>query len=281
MFKSEMKPAKLFALCLVLFCCTRLLAGDLKVKQLVTTTYKTSESKRTAQQEQTIYVQGTRQRLDYRVPDTPDARQPHTAEILDCQKLSGYRVDLRGRKYAEVRLRGFPTEKQVLALARRQESWAKNRYAARTVESAERKMFFGMAAHHIITTIYGLTPNERSEATIDGWYVSLPEAGCSPAYMRQGPAIERRVPFLSPGAGKTVYTGFVPPGLAVQETVTTISRFEQNGFNNEVVTVVESKVIELSEELLDGALFNVPEGFEKVDRLPVDLNVPRAALRTR
>jgi hypothetical protein len=287
MWEKRIKAANVFLVGSVLFFSASLFASDLKVKSLVTfthktaDTYKTSESVRSSQDEETVYVRGPQERREYRVPDRPDVRQPHTAEISDCHTLNGYSVDFNARKYAEMKLPGFPSEEQLLAQARQQEKWAKKRYSVRSVESREKKTFFGLDAHHIITTIHGVTARERSEATIDGWYVNLPEAGGSPEYMRQGPGNELRASFLTIGPTKTVYTGVVPPGLAVQETITTVSRFEKNGFNSEFTTVVERKVVELSQESLEPALFNAPEGFEKVDRLPRNVNMPRPALRQR
>src|SRR5215831_2946000 len=125
-----MKTASIFLYCAVLGLSPRLNAGDLKVKQLVTVTFKNAQSNKSSQHEETVYVQGSRQRMDYRVPDTADARQPHTAEITDCRALSGYRVDFNSRKYVELKLRGFPSQEQVLTLAQQQEKWAKKRYSA-------------------------------------------------------------------------------------------------------------------------------------------------------
>lgn len=281
MCKIESKAAKLFALCLVLFFGVRLFAGDLKVKSVVTIVNQIYDSPRSFQHEETIYVQGTRQRLEYRVPDTADAQQPHTAEITDCQTLSGYLVDLNTRRYAAMQLPVFPTETQVHETTRQQEKWSKKRYAIRIDDMRERKTVFGMTARHIVISMHGTTFEDRSEATIDGWYVDLPQPGCGPRYMRQGEATELRASFLTTDASKTVYTGFVPPGLAVQERITTISRFLKDGFYREMLTVLERKVVELSQEPLDARLFSVPEGFEKVERLPANLNVPRPALRKR
>jgi hypothetical protein len=44
---------------------------------------------------------------------------------------------------------------------------------------------------------------------------------------------------------------------------------------------MENKVTELSQEPLDPALFSVPEGLEKVERLPLNVNIPRPALQQR
>ncbi len=279
--KIGLKTANAALLCFVLSLSARLFAGDLKVKQRVTTVSKNAEAPKGSQDEETIYVQGARERREYKVPDTADALQPHTAEIIDCQSLSGYHVDFNTRKYAEMKLPGFPSEKQMHTVTRQQEVWARKRYAAQTIDTGERKKFFGRTARHIVTSIHGTTLEERSEATIDGWYVDLPQPGCSPDYMRTGKAAELHVTFLSTGASETVYTGFVPPGLAVEETITTRSRFDQKGFHREVVMVVEHKTIEISQEPLDAALFHAPEGFVRVERLPQNVNIPRPSLQTR
>lgn len=287
MAKIGMKVASLFIVSTVLIFSVRLFAGDLKIKSVVTFTYKTadsyksSESARSSQHEETVYVQGSRERREYRIADTAEVRQPHTAEITDCLKLSAYRVDFNTRRYAELKLSGFASEKQVQTSIRQQKEWDRKRYSTQTTDTGETKTVFSLTARHIITNVHGIAPNDRSEATIDGWYVNLPQPGCSPDYLRQGKATEVYASFLTAKATKNVYTGFVPPGLAIEETVTTRSRFDKKGVPIEVVTVVEKKVVELSQEAQDPSLFSMPEGFEKVDRLPWDVDIPRPALRTR
>jgi hypothetical protein len=225
-------------------------------------------------------VQGPRERRDYKVPDTADARQPHTGEITDCRTLSVYHIDFNTRKFAEIKLPPFPPAKQVHAFTRREEAWAKERYSVQTINTGEKKTVFGVTVSHIMTSIHGIGSRELSEATIDGWYSSLAQPGCRPDYLLRGEA-ELRVSFFTAKASQEVYTGFVPPGLAVEETITTHSRFQHKGRLGEIFTVLENKVIELSQDPLDPALFSVPEGFEKVERLPWDVNISRPALQTR
>jgi hypothetical protein len=286
MWEKRIKAANVFLVGSVLVFSASLFAGDLKVKSLVTFTYKTSdtyqtsESSRSSQHEETVYVQGSRERRDYKVPDTVDVRQPHTAEITNCRTLSVYHIDFNAGKFAEIKLPPFPPEKQVHAFTRQEEKSAKERYSIRTVDTGEKKTAFGLTVSHIITSVHGIGPREHSEATIDGWYSALPRSGCRHDYLLQAEA-ELSVSFFTAKASQHVYTGFVPPGFAIEETITTHSRFQKHGRHGEIVTVMENKVTELSQEPLDPALFSVPEGFAKVERLPFDVNFPHPALRQR
>ena len=269
------------AVCVVLLGALPVFAGDLKVKQMVTTVNENYPEPRSSQFEETIYVQGSRERMEYRVPETPDGHQPHTAEIYDCRTLNVYQIDFNSDQYAEVKARPFLSKEQMHKFLQEQEAWSKKRYAMQTTDTGEKRTLFGLVARHFVTSIRSITPADRSEATIDGWYAALPEPGCAPEYMRQGEAIEARLDFLARGGSNNVYTGFVPPGLAVAETVITRSRFELKGRQVEIVTVVEKKLTELSQESLDPALFSVPAGFEKVDRLPANRNLSRPTLKQR
>lgn len=287
MAKTGMKTAGVLVFSTVLILSACLNASDLKIKSLVTFTYKTadtyksSESTKSSQHEETIYVQGSRERRDYKVPDTADAHQPHTAEITNCQTLSSYHIDFNTRKFAEIKLSPFSPAKQIHAFTRQEEEWSKKRYSIHTVDTGEKKTIFGLTVSHIITSVHGIGSRDLSEATIDGWYSSLPQPGCRPDYLLQGDGAELRVSFLTAKASQNVYTGFVPPGFAVEETITTRSRFQKHGRHGEVLTVMENKVTELSQEPLDPALFSVPEGLEKVERLPLNVNIPRPALQQR
>src|SRR4029077_10991880 len=281
MLQVGRKKISVLIACSTLLFDARLFASDLKVKQVVTIIDQNYEVPRSSQHEETTYVQGSRERMEYRVPDTADAHQPHTAEIVNCQALSGYHVDFNTRKYAEVKMPPFPSKDVAHLLHQRQEAWSKKRYAMQTIETGEKKMFFGFTASHIITSIHGITSRDRSEAIIDGWYIGQPQPGCAPAYPREAESLSIHASFLARVASNTVYTGFVPPGFAVEETITTRSRFEARGLHHEIVTVVKRKLTEMSQEPLDPALFKVPEGFERLDHLPVDVTLPRPALRQR
>lgn len=255
--------------------------GDLKIKQQVTLTITSFGESRSSQHEETIYVQGARQRREFRIPDVGETHQPHTAEIWDCQTLLGYHMDLNTRRFAEARAITYPTKERVHALTQQEEKRTKQSYSVQAIDTGEREPIFGLMARHIVTSIHGVTAQDWSEAMVDGWYVDMPEPGCAPEYLRQGEATEVHVTFLSTKHSKTVYTGFVPPGFAVEQTITTRSRFEQKDLQREIVVVEHRKVVEFSRETLDPALFSAPAGFEKVDRLPWNVNLPKPVLRQR
>lgn len=246
--------------------------GDLKVKQLVTLTVTSLGESLKYQHEETVYVQGARQREERKELNVVDVQGPGMAEILDCQLLLRDQIDFNSHQFVERNMRPFPVEET-------SQPQATKHYSIQAIDTGERRTMLGLVARHIVTSIHGVTAEDSSEATIDAWYVDLPQPGCAPEYLRRG---ELFVDFLtaSPSA-KTVYTGFVPPGLAAEVRITTRSRFEQKGFYREIVIVEDRKVTELSREKLDPALFSVPAEFEKVDRLPRNFTSPRPVLRKR
>lgn len=274
------RPRKLVVpvllLLLVLPACAQ---GDITVKQLVTITVTALGESRNYRHEETQYVQEPRQRREQRELNVVDLPAPGTAEILDCQSWLSYQVDFNTRKFVERNVRPTVSKESLDKFSQQREEWAKKRYSIQTIDTGQRKPMLGLMARHIITSIHGMTAEDSSEATIDAWYVDLPEPGCAPEYLRR---TELFVDFLTAGLqSKAVYTGFVPPGLAAEVTVTTRSRFVQKELHREIVIVEHRTVTELSREKLDPALFSVPAGFEKVDRLPRSATSPRPVLRKR
>lgn len=253
--------------------------GDLKVKQLVSITLTALGESRNYQYEQTEYVQEPRQRQEHRELNVVDPPAAGTAEILDCQSMLSYQVDFNTHKFVERNVRPLVSKESLDEVSQQREEWAKKRYSIQTIDTSERKPMLGLIARYIITSIHGMTAEDSSEATIDAWYVDLPQPGCGPEYLRRN---ELFVDFLTAGLqSKAVYTGFVPPGLAAEVTVTTRSRFVQKGFHREIAIVEHRTVTELSKEKLDPALFSVPVGFEKVERLTRNTTSARPVLRKR
>jgi hypothetical protein len=254
---------------------------DLKVKTVVKTTDMSFDPPRISQREETVYVQGMRERRELLVRAIGGEQQPHSAEILDCASHQAYRADLNSREYIELTPPLLPSQEEIEKMAILQEKKTKRTFDARTIETQERKEFFGRPAKHFVTTIVGKTAWQLSEATIDGWYLDLPLPGCSPTYLRQGRAIEATVSFFTDENDDVAYTGFVPPGMAVQEIITIRNRFQWDGFRGEFVSVMQKNVGEIADTPLDPALFIAPAGFTKVDELSPTLNVPRPVLLRR
>ena len=252
--------------------------GNLKIKQLVSITITSLGESRNYQHEETVYVQEPRQRREQRELNVVDLPAPGTAEILDCQSLLDYQIDFNTHKFVERKISSSGSEESLHRFTQQQDEWAKKRYSIQTIDTGQRKPMLGLMARHIVTTIRGLTAQDSSEGTIDAWYVDLPQPGCAPEYMRRE---ELFVDFLTAGPSKTVYTGFVPPGLAAEVTITTRNRFQQKGLHREIVIVEHRTVTEFSQEKLDPVLFSVPAEFEKVDRLPRNATSPRPVLRKR
>ncbi|MBK9165491.1 MAG: hypothetical protein IPM21_16585 [Acidobacteria bacterium] len=129
-------------------------------------------------------------------------------------------------------------------------------------DTGERKQMFGLEARRlIITTVMESSPDSCSRVNTkmetDGWYADL-EAGfdCSTAAYS--------APHSANSGGckdryETKQTGTGKRGFALYEKMT---MFDDAG--KETMSMV-SEVIELSKAVLDGALFDVPAGYRKVE----------------
>jgi hypothetical protein len=148
-----------------------------------------------------------------------------------------------------------------------------------TADTGERKELFGHVARHVITTTKQI-PLEGShmqaqETVRDGWYIDVdrtiscdlkpPAGSVSHGFVMVGAAhggTERmieRPEFVDVGARET--------GLPVKEVRTTTSEtVPATGVRRYSDSINESEVTQFREGPLDPALFEVPPGFEHVER---------------
>jgi hypothetical protein len=142
-----------------------------------------------------------------------------------------------------------------------------------TTDTGERKKIFGYTARHVIETqtmIPGPGAVTRGQETVrDGWYIDLDvNFGCGPKPKGRVGAFLIGVSTPPGGARKmdkieAHRKGAAETGFAVSLTTKTTSHAAGKVFTSESL----SEVVELSAAPLDPALFEVPEGFQKVDRL--------------
>jgi hypothetical protein len=137
-----------------------------------------------------------------------------------------------------------------------------------TIDTGERRDFFGFSARHLVTTRTfkpgpGAVTNLR-EVTQNGWYVALDASyGCAPP---DGPSRES---LLLPSSGKLDRFEFHrtgverPLGLAVELNTKTRQEIQ----NEAAVSEMTAEVVELSAEPLDPALFDLPDGYTRVEQL--------------
>lgn len=137
---------------------------------------------------------------------------------------------------------------------------------SKTIDTGERKTFFGHLAKHFITTVRrpASQKNAGGEETIDGWYIDHEAAdnNCAPDYVRTEP-------FYVIGTALVVYpqiahfnhTGPVPSGLAVKLTRT--HKVAGSKGTADRIIRIEETVEELSDSPLSPSLFDLPTGFQE------------------
>jgi len=211
----------------------------------------------------TYYIRGEARRHD-----TISPLGSRSALILHCDTGASYVVDFDHQEYykldASTRPSGIrPGREQGAAATKAPESSA---YVVTggTVEVGNPKKMLGHLARHFVTKVEESIPDSGSskqEATevIDGWYltdVPQPATNCTPEDMMDQPSVWIGAPVLPRDgtAPKFLHTGPTPRGLAVK-----VKRSSD-------ATILDRKVVDLSNSTVDPALFEVPKGFKEVAR---------------
>ena len=288
-------------LILVLISAASFLAADVKVKTIHRISGAGHMLGSQPPPEVTIYVHDMAQRVESvgYGPDYVGPRQqpaPHTAVITRCDTGMVYQLDLNSQEYVESKLAKSPSQEQ-FAKQMAQEQKEDQKYAqSNTVDTGETKDFYGHAAKHFVTTIKGKDKERAYEEVVDGWYLDLPQPGCTPEYLRQhaghmetadvwtarprpspydqysqlapqGSPLTRPLLIHSGNQSSFVYNWFVPGGLAIQQTSTQHQTINVDGRKRVNEMVTDERVVEFSEAPLDPSLFEVPPGFKKVREL--------------
>jgi hypothetical protein len=155
-----------------------------------------------------------------------------------------------------------------------------------TVDTGERKEFFGHVARHVITTTKQIplvgSQAEPQETLADGWYIDLQgHLSCD----RIAPA-GRRGHIYATFSGRAAETpefvdiGEAETGFAVQLVMTTKGAHKlPDGTRKEFASKNETLVTELREGPVDPALFEVPAGFTHVEHIERDPRVASSSSR--
>jgi hypothetical protein len=192
------------------------------------------------------------------------------SSIANCDTKTGFLIDLDAHEYRTYKVVKFAPMSQL------QEYLEKNpqnrvKVESQTVDTGERKKFFGYPARHLITTTTRPRDKKNSggEETIDGWYIDHEglDNDCAPDYVH----IE---PFYVLGTGLVMYpeipqfhhTGPIPGGLAVKLTHRTKSAGAKNGTSDRVVTL-ERTVEEISDSPINSSIFDLPSGLHENPQL--------------
>jgi len=249
--------------------------------------------------EQTYYIQGDRERRESRNA-TGGARHwygasgthygPRMVLIERCDLRQSFHLNLETREFSSAKMPQFWTaeEREAHTVPMQFEKPAPDSKPTFVIETTtqdtgERKEFFGHTARHVIIT-GKQTPLEGSkrepeETVKDGWYIDLdPRISCQPkatpgvhAYLTAA-VMGEAVPYERP---KIVDIGKPETGYAVELKTISKSILKRAEGNREFTSTTEMRVTELQEGPLDPALFEIPEGFRRVERTSMNLGAPQ------
>jgi len=145
-----------------------------------------------------------------------------------------------------------------------------------TVDTGERKEFFGHAARHIVTTrkqipLEGSKSNAQQMAT-DGWYIDLDTNISCDRHIPEGKRVHVHA-FLTTGNMPVEKVEFIDngepeTGFAIQWKMTTKEAITlPDGTKKEDTSISEMRVTQLVEGPLDPALFSTPTEFRQVEHI--------------
>lgn len=221
------------------------------------------------------YSQGTKRRTEFPF-QWPRNRPPINMIVIQrCDTRVIYSLNPEEREYTETQLPS-PEEREK-ARREAERKWSEGRpnliIEYKTVDTGETRRVFGHTARHYITTIKA-TPapelsQQPSETVRDAWYLDIPDVTtCEPVSRRPTGLIVGSV-----GGRNAVqnirpefkFAGPEPQGMIVSEKTTTRSvHVFQTGEKQNTVLTTSREIIEISDEAIDPAIFEVPAGFTKV-----------------
>lgn len=227
---------------------------------------------------------GDRRRLD----GSTDVRYgPHLASIVRCDLGQAFELNLDAREYVSGPYPPKPlTKAQAEALGLKPLQYVASdkptlRIETTTLDTGERKEFFGHTARHVITTrkeipLEGSKSNAQETVT-DGWYIDVDTSiSCGwnrpsgkpahvHAFLTAGNAPIEKMEFVDKGEPET--------GFAIETKITSTGATTQpDGTKKEYTSANEMQVTQLVEGPLDPGLFAVPTGFRHVKQ--IDRNPP-------
>ncbi len=240
--------------CALLVCASAAYAADLKI-----TTRHTASSSYVPASTQTIYVQGTRQRVEYHFDRFT------TVTIYQCDLHRIVTLDEKNKTYhvTELDEQGRPKLSWALDARfalRMTRSGNKVPVIEDVLDTGERKDFFGVSARHLVKTMrmepqQTLCSQYKDTQQTDGWYIDAPAA------LRCAPQARGSFAVLTASGRNCVdelqfkHSGPKVTGIAVQETITSGTG------NGESITHIEP--VEISQQPLDPTLFEIPSDYSE------------------
>jgi hypothetical protein len=238
---------------------------------------------------ETTYFAGDRQRredqhsFERRMPDgsTETETEPRLAFIERCDIGQAFELNLDAAEYESGPYPPKPyTQEQIAALRVPQPGPMSANKTLRieitTVDTGQRRDFFGHTARHVITTRKQIplegSHSSAQETVTDAWYIDLDRIlSCLPRPIQGAQYYSYAslsVGSATPENPELVAIGQPETGFAVQSTDTTHSTITlSNGTTRQSDSTFESEVTEFQEGPLDPALFEVPPGFKQVDHI--------------
>ncbi|MCU1269287.1 MAG: hypothetical protein JWN74_581 [Acidobacteriaceae bacterium] len=192
------------------------------------------------------------------------------SSIANCDTKTGFLIDLDAHQYRTYKVVKFAPMLQLQEYLEKNPR-SKVQVESQTVDTGERKTFFGHPARHLITTTKRARDekNNGGEETIDGWYIDHEglDNDCAPDYVHTEP-------FYVLGTGLVIYPeipqfhhiGPIPGGLAVKLTHRIKSAGAKNDTADRVVTL-ERTVEEISDSPLNSFIFELPSGLHENPQL--------------
>jgi hypothetical protein len=187
-----------------------------------------------------------------------DTGEGSLSSIANCTTRTGVLIDSAAREYRTYKVMRFWNEQQLRDLQKSRSSVVQ--VESKTIDTGERKMFFGHPAKHFITTIRRAVQDKNGgEDILDGWYIDheVADNNCAPDYAHHDPFyVLGTALVMYPEIAQFKHSGPMPEGLTVMLTRTV--RYATGG----TVTVQET-VEELSDSPLPETLFKLPTGFRE------------------
>ena len=203
-----------------------------------------------------------------------DSRGDKTAasfsSIANCDTKTGFLIDLNAREYRTYMVVKFWPITQLQDYLQKNPEHAVP-VESHTVDTGERRTFFGHPAKHLVTT-NRRGPDKSSsggEEILDGWYIDHegPDNDCAPDYVHSEPYYAIGTTLVTyPDVAQFHHTGPLPTGLAVKLTYTFKLAPAKDGSPGRTMTD-ERTVEDLSDSPLRPSLFELPSGFHENPQL--------------
>jgi len=193
---------------------------------------------------------------------------PSISSIANCETGTGFLIDMSAGEYRSYEVTKFISANQIPEYVQKHPQNVVQ-VESRTIETGERKTFFGHEAKHFITTIKPAGNENGGEEVTDGWYIDheRPDNNCSPEFTRRDPFyVIGTMLSTYPKVAQFHHSGPLPTGLAVK--VTRTIKFAGNGNSTPARTLTSEEIVEdLSDSPLSPSLFQLPSGLRENSKL--------------